>query len=415
MTIAEIRAKQAELVAQARARLDEIKDDTTAERAAELESQHDAAMAEHDKLEARAEREERLAKAKEALETGDDRAPRGEDRSQTPGVETRGDSEIYSDAFRAFLQRGREGLSKEERSVLAKTEARAQAVGTGSAGGYLVPQGFMAELVKSLKAWGPMLDPGVGRVLTTDSGNSIPWPTMNDTSNEGALIAENTQVTSTDVVFGTKTLGAYKYTSGVVLVPSELLQDAALDPEPIVRDAMGERIGRIANRHLTVGDGVDKPNGFVNAATALTGVAAAALLTFDDLIELEHAVDPAYRSDPSVRWQFNDNTLKLLRKIKNSEGAYIWQPADVRTGAPAQILEHPYSINQAMANVGATNKSVAFGAFNRYVTRMVKQFAIRRLIERYADYDQVGFIGFMRIDGELLDTAAIKTLQHAAS
>ncbi|MDW9681779.1 phage major capsid protein [Sinorhizobium meliloti] len=410
--ISELREKQQKLVADARALLADIKDDTAETRVAELETQHDAAMAEYDRLEARIKREEALEARERDLNAADDRRPTGEDRSVQGGRQENAD-EARASAFRSYLRHGLEDMPAEQRKIVR--EMRAQAVGTDSKGGYLVPEGFMAELVKSLKAWGPMLDPGVTRVLTTTAGNSIPWPTMDDTSNEGSLIGENTQVTESEVAFGTKTLEAYKYTSGVVLVSAELLQDSAIDVEGTVRSAMGERIGRIGNRHLTVGTGSSQPNGIVTAATAVTGVAAAAAITFDNLIDLFHAVDPAYRDDPSARWMFNDGTLKALRKIKDAEDRYVWQPADVRTGAPATILEKPYSINQAVAAIGASNKSVVFGAFNRYVVRMVREFAIRRLVERYADYDQTGFIGFTRLDGELLDAAAVKTLQHAAS
>ncbi|RVH50704.1 phage major capsid protein [Sinorhizobium meliloti] len=410
--ITELREKQQKLVADARALLADIKDDTAEARVAELESQHDAAMAEYDRLEARIKREEALEARERDLNAADDRRPNGEDRSVQGGRQENAD-EARASAFRSYLRHGLEDMPAEQRKIVR--EMRAQAVGTDSKGGYLVPEGFMAELVKSLKAWGPMLDPGVTRGLTTTAGNSIPWPTMDDTSNEGSLIGENTQVTESEVAFGTKTLEAYKYTSGVVLVSAELLQDSAIDVEGTVRSAMAERIGRIGNRHLTVGTGSSQPNGIVTAATAVTGVAAAAAITFDNLIDLFHAVDPAYRDDPSARWMFNDGTLKALRKIKDAEDRYVWQPADVRTGAPATILEKPYSINQAVAAIGASNKSVVFGAFNRYVVRMVREFAIRRLVERYADYDQTGFIGFTRLDGELLDAAAVKTLQHAAS
>ncbi|MDK1489372.1 phage major capsid protein [Sinorhizobium sp. 7-81] len=410
--IIELREKQQKLVADARALLADIKDDTAEARVAELEAQHDSAMAEYDRLEARIKREEVLEARERDLNAADDRRPTGEDRSVQGGRQENAD-EARAAAFRSYLRHGLEDMPAEQRKIVR--EMRAQAVGTDSKGGYLVPEGFMAELVKSLKAWGPMLDPGVTRVLTTTAGNSIPWPTMDDTSNEGSLIGENTQVTESEVAFGTKTLEAYKYTSGVVLVSAELLQDSAIDVEGTVRSAMAERIGRIGNRHLTVGDGSAKPNGIVTAATAVTGVAAAAAVTFDNLIDLFHAVDPAYRDDPSARWMFNDGTLKALRKIKDAEDRYVWQPADVRTGAPATILEKPYSINQAVAAIGASNKSVLFGAFNRYVVRMVREFAIRRLVERYADYDQTGFIGFTRLDGELLDAAAVKSLQHAAS
>lgn len=413
-SITELRQKQAQIVAEARSLREEITDSTPEARVAEIDAAFDKAMVDHDRIEGQIKREEQLAEREaslEAIETT--RRPNTEDRSAKPNANDVDPAEVRAAAFRSYLANGLEDLPAEQRKALA--EMRAQAAGTDNKGGYLVPEGFQAELVKSLKAWGPMLDPGVTRVMTTATGNNIPWPTMNDTSNKGALIAENTQVTATDVTFGTKTLGAYKYTSGVVLVSSELLQDSALDVEAIVRDAMAERIGRIGNEHLTTGDGSDKPNGIVTAATAVTGVAAAAALTFDNLIDLEHAVDPAYRSDPSVGWMFNDSTLKVLRKLKDGDGNYIWQPADVRTGAPATILKYRYAINQDVASVGAGAKSVLFGAMNRYVVRMVREFAIRRLVERYADYDQTGFIGFTRFDGELLDAAAVKVLQHAAS
>lgn len=409
-TILEMREKQQKLVADARALLAEVKDDTAEARVAELEGQHDAAMAEFDKLEARIKREEDLEARERDLNAADERRPVADTRAGDKKVEKTED-EKYADAFRTFLRGGRSQLSAEERAILKTFEERGQSVGTQTQGGYLVPGVFQAELIKSLKAWGPMLDPGVTRMLQTSTGASITFPTMNDTANVGALIAENQQVSLSEVSFGTKSIDAYKYTSGVVLVSDELLQDAVMDVESIVRDAMGERIGRIGNTHLTTGDGASKPNGIVTAA-GTQAAAGAAAITFDDLINLEHAVDPAYRSDPSVKWMFNDATLKALRKLKDLEGNYIWQPADVKGGAPATILTYGYVINQAVADIGTTNKSVVFGAMNKYIVRMVKEFAIKRLVERYADYGQVGLIGFTRLDGELLDTAAVKTLLH---
>lgn len=414
MTIAELRAKQEKLVADARSALADIKDDTPEARATELNEQHDRAMAEYDRLEARIAREQKLAEREAELNAADDRRPNGEDRAVVPGASEKTDAEKYADAFRTFVRGGRSSLSAEQRGVLKQYEDRAQSVGTPSAGGYLVPVIFQEELVKSLKAWGPMLDPGVTRMLTTATGAALTFPTMNDTANTGAIIAENTQVSLAEIAFGTKTIDAFKYTSGVVLVSDELLQDSVLDVEAVIRDAMSERIGRIANTHLTTGDGSSKPNGIVTAATAVEG-SDDVTVTFDDLIDLEHSVDPAYRSDPSCKWMFNDSTLKALRKIKNLEGDYIWQPADVRAGAPAQILGYGYAINQAVASIGASAKPVVFGAFNKYIVRNVKEFAIKRLVERYADYGQVGFIGFTRFDGELLDAAAVKVLQNKAS
>lgn len=429
MTLKELREKQQKLVADARAKLDEIKDDTTPERAREIETEYDAIMAEYDRLDARAKREEELQRRQSALDASldaaDERRPLGEDRAALAAGEQRGRQEqtpeqraaLHRAAFVSYLRSGN-GATQEERALLRAMEAEArtfvgQGVGTAGIGGALVPEGFMAELVKALKAWGPMLDPGVTRMMVTGSGNSIPWPTMDDTSNTGALIAENTQVSLAEVTFGTKVLDAFKYTSGVVLVSSELLQDSALDVESIVRDAMSERVARIGNTHLTTGTGSGQPNGIVNASTLGKTAAAQQAVTFDEIIDLEHSVDPAYRSDPSCRFMFNDGTLKAIRKLKDGEGRYLWQPADMKAGIPSNIDGYAYSVNQAMAAMTTGNKTILFGAFNRYVVRMVKQFAVRRLVERYADYDQTGFIGFTRLDGELLDTAAVKHLIQA--
>lgn len=413
MTIAEMRAKQESLVAEARAFLAEIKDDTQEDRVAELEGSHDKAMGEFDKLEARIKREEALETRAAALNEADARRPNGEDRTVKPGEDKRTEDEKRAEAFDCYIRQGSSSLSREQRGLLVRyTEERAQSVSTNTAGGYLAPAQFQAEMIKSLKAWGPMLDPAITRVLNTSTGVPFQWPTFDDTANSGSLIAENTQVSTAEVAFGTRALDAYKYTTNVVLVSDELLQDSVMDVEGIIRDAMAERFGRIGNLHLTTGDGANKARGIVTAAGAGATAASASAIAFDDLINLEHSVDPAYRKDPSVGWMFNDATLKALRKLKDGEGNYIWQPANAQTGAPAMILNYGYAINQAMADIATTNRSVVFGAFNRYIVRLVKELALKRLVERYADYGQVGFIGFARLDGDLMDVGAVKALTH---
>lgn len=419
----EMRESQADLAAKARAKLDEIKADTPEARAKEIETEYDAIMAEYDGLEAKAAEEEkrevkrqRLVEIEERARRPDPRRPNG-DVTQSPRteVEEKAEAAKRAAAWRNYLRYGASELPPEMRDLLIKDpdrEVRAQGVLTGTGGGYLVPDMFMPELVKSLALWGPMLDGAIVRRLITATGASIPWPTMDDTSNTGSLIAENTQVSSSEVTFGVKTIGAYKYTSGVVLVANELLQDSALNVETIVNDAMGERVGRIGNTHLTTGDASSKPNGLMTAAGAGATAASATAIVFDDLINLEHSVDPAYRGDPSCRWMFHDTTLKAIRKLKDGEGNYIWQPANVQAGSPQTLLGYPYSINQAVAEIATGVRSVAFGAFNRFVVRIVNQFSVRRLVERYADYDQVGFIGFARIDGNLIDAGAVKRLLH---
>jgi HK97 family phage major capsid protein len=436
MTLKEMREAQEKLLADARAKLDEITDDTDESRAAEIESEYDAIMASYDDHEKKAQREEDIAKRKATLAERE-AALEEIDRSKRPGggsqrAKEDGDepaSVTERSAFNTFLRYGPEGLSSEERDVITKRrnevrrilgdkEARAQGVATAGAGGALVPEDYMAEIVKSLAAWGPMNDDTIVRVIETSGGADMPWPTVNDTSNEGVLIGENTADTEQDVTFSSKTLQAFKYSSRLVKVSSELLQDAAFNVEEELRGLFAERIGRIYNRHFTVGTGSSQPNGIVTASTAGVTAASATTLTADELIDLEHSVDPAYRSDPSCRFQFNDTTFKVIRKLKDGDNNYLWQPADLRIGAPASFLGYPYSVNQAMDSFGDSspaedNRPVIFGAHSRYVVRRVRALVVRRLDERYAEADQVGFIGFTRADGELLDTAAVKHLRAA--
>lgn len=416
-TIVELRERQQKHVADAREALDAI-DDADETRAKELEEQHDRAMADFDKLEAKIERLQKLEAAEDRADQGDPRRPIPPDGEDRGGRETEVTPE---QAFTRAMCFGVNALSTEERHALAELRAevtpemRAQST-TGSEGGFTIPEGFQAEIIRSMSAFGPMLDPGVTRQLNTASGNPLPWPTMDDTSNEGALLAENVQDGEEDVVFGQKQLDAYMYTSKIVRVSLQLLQDSAFDMNGLLRDVFGERIGRIGNRHLTTGDGSDKPNGIVNASTEGAQTASTTAITFDEIIDLEHGVDPAYRGLPSARYMLHDNVLKAVRKLKDDQGMYLWEPAQPRTGTTALLNGYPYTVNQHMSStITADDKVILFGAFEKYVVRRVLAFQMLRLVERYADFLQVGFIGFTRFDGDLMDTAAVKHLVMAPS
>lgn len=415
--IIELREKQQEHVAAARAILDQLDGEVTESRAAELEKQHDKHMADHDELEKKIQRYERLAEAEDRAIAPDPRRPR---EPNSEGGSGEAEAVTPAQAFTRAMCFGVGELNAEERSALMELrtqlapEQRALSAGTDATGGYTVPEGFQAEIIKSMQMYGPMLNPAVTRVLDTASGNRLPWPTLDDTSNKGALLSENTQATEQDLAFGEKELDAYTYTSKIVRVSLQLLQDSAFNIEQLLRECFGERIGRIANEHLTTGTGTSQPNGILTASTLGDTAAGAAAITLDDVINLYHSVDPSYRMLPSCAFMFHDNILKALRKIKDSEGNYIWQPASARTGAPAQLLEQPYVINQDMTStITTTDKTMLFGAMEKYVVRRVLDFTMLRLNERYADYLQAGFIAFNRIDGELVDTAAVKHLQQA--
>ncbi len=403
-----LREKMANLAIEARAKLNEVTDETPESRAQEIEREFDAMMAEHDKLEERATRLQRAEDAQRKLESIDERTAAPVEAKQSRAIQF--DAGVdYRAAFGEYLRYGFGDLPSEMRAALR--ENRAQSVGTNSEGGFTVPTELIPELIKSMAAYSPMFDENVTRQLVTAAGNPLTMPTTNDTSNSAVLLAENTAAGEEDAVFGQVTLGAFKYTSGLIKVSNELLQDTAINLEAELRSLMAERFGRGVGAALTTGTGSNQPNGIVTAAGAgITG--AAATISFDNLIDLQHSVDPAYRRAPSTAFMFNDSTLQALRKIKDLEGNYIWQPASVATGAAATILGEQYVINQAMANIGAENVSVLYGDMQKFIVRRARPIDIKRLDERFAEADQVAFVGFVRVDSTILDSAAIKKLTH---
>lgn len=417
--IQDMREQQAKIAADARKIHEQITDDTPEDRAKELEAQFDKAMSEFDALEEKIERKQRLDSLEERLDQQDPRRPTGDGEARNQDAPA---APQYRDCFAKALQFGVASLNPAERSVMDQNrqdvpaEVRAQAAGTDSAGGYTVPEEFSGEIDKQMAAWGPMWDADIARELNTSNGRRIPWPTVNDTANTGRIKAENASVDddgTDDVVFGEAQLDAYIYDTGMVRVPIELLQDSAFDVGGLMNDLFGERLGRLANQVLTTGTGSSQPNGVITAAATGVTAAGVAAITGDELIDLQHSVDPAYRSSPKCRWMFNDTTLAAIRKLKDGDGNYLWQMGDVRIGEPATILGHPYSVNQAMASLATGNRTVGFGDLSRYIVRKVLGFQVMTLRERYAENFQIGMVGFKRFDGELLNAQAFKVLVQA--
>lgn len=322
----------------------------------------------------------------------------------------------YREAFEVYVTRGMADLDREQRDLLRENfqgkEGRAAGIGTGSAGGYLVPQGFRQKIIERQKAFGSVQT--VATVLETSTGATLPWPTNDDTGNVGALLAENTQGSEQDITLGTAQLGAYKYTSKIVRVSLEFLQDVDwLDAEAFLQRKFAQRLGRIHNQHFTTGTGSSQPQGIVTGATSGVTAASTTAITYDELIDLEFSLDDAYRESPNAKYMFNSAVLKATRKLKDSTGQYLWQPS-VQAGTPNMLNGHEYITNPDMAVPATGVKSVLFGDFEAgYVVRLVKAFELIRLNERYADYGQVGFIGFDRADGLVQDSYAYRALTQA--
>jgi HK97 family phage major capsid protein len=412
----ELNEKRMRLVAQAREALDEINKNTDESRAAELEQRHDAIMAEYDDTEGRIAREERMSKIEARAEE-----LRAERRPINKGGEERGgdDAPSYRNVFAKVVCGAEIGeLSAEERAVLrqgsTKFEQRAQTAGTTTAGGYTVPTELANEIVRSMLAWGPMYDENVARVLTTASGNPMKLPTVNDTAVTAEAHTEAAALTDDggkDVTFGQKSLDAYVFDTEFVRWSFELDDDSIFSMEALLADLLGERLGRIANAQLTTGTGSSAPNGVVTASTLGKTAAGVAAITADELMDLEHSVNRAYRKSPKAAFMMNDLTLKAVRKLKDSENRYIWQAPDIRSSYPQSLLGYNLHINDSMADLATGAKTVLFGDFNKYFVRKVGAPVIGVLRERF--WPDLGIAGLIRFDGELGDTAAVKHLIQA--
>jgi HK97 family phage major capsid protein len=313
--------------------------------------------------------------------------------------------QAYSAAFRNFVVHGERGISNEEAGLLRTGFRNAQSgqQANGAQGGYLVPTGWGGELLEALKSFGGMRD--VARVIQTASGNPIPWPTVDDTASEGEIVPENIAASTADFTFGTTSIGAWKWSSKIFTVPIELLMDQGpgVDIEAYIRKSAAMRIARGQNRKYTVGAGTTEPLGIVNSAVAgkvgLTGQTTS--LISDDLVDLEHSVDPAYRSGPGVGWMFADSTLRFIKKLKDNMNRPLWLPG-YDEGARYDP-GYRYTINQHMPAMAANAKSMLFGKLDEYLIRDVLDVTLFRFDDsNFVTKGQIGFLAWARGDGKLI-------------
>ncbi|GAA0493691.1 phage major capsid protein [Pigmentiphaga daeguensis] len=374
------------------------------------QKQYDEKMAEVERIDAAIARHQKQldAEADEAF-----KAMGGRETDAEPGKPKDKLNALYA----RWLARGDKGLSAEDwQTVQAAMSADPDT--SPENGGYTVPKETARTILETLKAYGGMRE--VATIITTSGGNPLSFPTTDGTAEEGELVPENTAATDEDIEFGITTLKGFKFSSKVVTVPFELLQDSAIDVEALVNGRLSQRLGRITNRLYTTGTGSGQPMGIVTAsATGKTGaVSATPVITYEDLVDLEHSVDPAYRTNAG--YMFHDQVLAMVRKIKDNDGRPIFVPslADGSVGgAPARLMNRNITINQHMATPAAGAKTVLFGDFKKYTIRDIMNVTLFRFTDSaYTKKGQVGFLAWMRSDGNLLDVGgAVKHFRHGAA
>jgi HK97 family phage major capsid protein len=283
-------------------------------------------------------------------------------------------------------------------------------VGTESEGGYLVPDEFEHTLISSLEAENIIRKHA--HVFQTSSGShKIP---VVSTKGTATWIDEEGAITESDDAFGQTLIGAHKIAT-LIKVSEELLQDSAFDLESYFKKEFGRRIGNAEEAAFLTGNGTGKPLGIL-AATGGADVgitaASATAITADELIDLFYSLKVPYRKN--AIWVLNDSTIKAIRKLKDQNGQYLWQPA-LRDGEFDTVLGKKIFTSPYASEIAAGAKAIAFGDFSYYWIGDRQGITFRRLNERYAENGQVGFIASKRVDGKLILPESIKILKMKAT
>lgn len=308
-----------------------------------------------------------------------------------------------------------------DRSITAEEWASIRAVlstTTGSEGGFTVQTEVAKSVADALKAYGGMRE--VSTVIQTAGVGDLNFPTSDGTSETGELIGQNTTATAADPTFGVVSIVSYKFSSKIVAVPFELLQDSSVDIEAFVNNRLAQRIGRATNTYFTTGTGTAQPRGVVTAAsvgkTGTTGQTVTVI--YDDLVDLIHSVDPEYRKSPACRFMMADSSLKVVRKLKDSQARPIFLPGyDLNAKMPDTILGYGITINQDVAVMAANAKSILFGDFSKYIIRDVMGVTMFRFDDSaYIKLGQIGFLAWARSGGNFVDVGgAVKHYANSAT
>lgn len=345
-----------------------------------------------------------------------------------------GDDDKESRAFTDYLRTGR-----------VATELRAAGELTGSAGGYLVPPGWWQRLQVARKAFGGTA--ADFELMETDTGQSMLWASNDPTDIVGTLIAENTQITDVDYTFGEGTISAYMFTSGVQKVSRQLAQDSAFGIDAFVQARVSEGLGRAEASYAISGTGSSQPLGIVTALNAATGLTSGGKFTLstgkklnvygpgsgtagyqqvteltgnalgpDTVNSLISSVDVAYRS-LGAKFYFNDTTLAGMRNVVDAMGQPMYKGLQSSDVNGLTLMDYDVVIDNNIPDLAASTASgVLFGHLgSAMVLRRVKGAGILALHERYADFLQVGYIGFERVDMRSNDLRAASIVVAAAS
>ena len=282
-------------------------------------------------------------------------------------------------------------------------------VGTDSEGGYLVPDEFERTLVEALQE--ENLFRQLATIITTSSGDrKIPVVASKGTA---SWVDEEGTIPESDDAFGQVSIGAYKLAT-MIKVSEELLSDSVFNLERYIAKEFGRRIGAKEEEAFFIGDGTGKPTGiFHSTGGAGVGVtaASASAISIDEIMDLFYSLKSPYRKNAA--FVTNDATIKAIRKLKDGNGQYLWQPS-VTAGQPDSLLNRPLKTSAYVPVIASAAKTIAFGDFSYYWVADRQGRSFQRLNELFAVTGQVGFKATQRVDGKLILAEAVKVLQMKA-
>ena len=348
---------------------------------------------------ARIERAEELKKEMAAKAEVRDNAPAAK-------VEAR-------DAFNAYLRKGMNGINSAEARALAELRGTDTQITTNDGlGGFLVPENW-SDFVSATELFKSDIEQ-VATILRTSNGQHFNLPANNDTSVVASILGEGTAESVSDMTFTNVKFEPYTYSSKIVKVSNQLMSDNAFDLASFVGSQLANRLKRGINAHLTTGDASSKPQGIVTGSALGKTAASATAVTISEVMDLFYSVDASYRNAPGAGWMMNSATAKAIRVLgfgsSNDFPAYV---PGMEVGAPDMLFGKPVYINEDMDGIATGNKSIIFGDLKQYYVHEAGGVQLLRLNERFADALSTGFIAYRRVDGNVLQSTAIKHLIQA--
>jgi HK97 family phage major capsid protein len=330
-------------------------------------------------------------------------------QAKKPNTETIG----AMDAMALYLRNGTNVTPEQAVAI-----RNAMSTTTPSEGGFTVPAQVASMVIDAMKAYGGMRE--AAQVITTDNGQNWTYPASDGTSEVGAIVGQNAQAPLGELTFSNVALNVFYYTSNRIALPYELVQDSAIDVVEFVVNRLGQRLGRIQNTHFTIGTGTSQPDGVIPRATlGKTGATGQTLtIIYDDLVDTLRSVNRAYRDN--AKWMMNDLTIGVVSKVKDTTGRPIWSYGytdAVADGRPDLLMGYEVVTNDDVPVMAANARSIAFGDFSKYIIRDVANTAVIKRFDdsAFALSNQVGFCGWQRSGGNLVDPQAVKVYRNSAT